>query len=306
MGNEPGPEPKADVHDGAQTDEQLAGDPPEEFDVELPPEFSSDMPPAMNAAPFAAPEPARGLLPNDGEFDSDIDRATVPELTPAALGADGEARLTDGFTAGYLPQEPQLNEKLDVWGNLQEAIAPRRKQVDRYNEISAALAEPMDDERMQKLCDEMARLQDQIEASGAWEIDRELEIAMDAMNLPEKEADVARLSGGERRRVAMRREEIDRERIAAEREDAEPDHQVDIGHRAREEVIERRYSDDYAEDEQRRGAAERNARRELRRPAGGPEGEGIGRAIEQEIERIGPQRLRIRQRPRRHLEHKQP
>ena len=116
---------------------------------------------------------------------------------------DGEARLTDGFTAGYLSQEPQLNTKLDVWGNLQEAIAPRRKQVDRYNEISAALAEPMDDEKMQKLCDEMARLQDQIEATGAWEIDRELEVAMDAMNLPDREADVTRLSGGERRRVAL-------------------------------------------------------------------------------------------------------
>jgi len=116
---------------------------------------------------------------------------------------DGEARLTDGFTAGYLPQEPQLTQSLDVWGNLQEAIAPRRKIVDRYNEISAQLAEPMDDRAMQKLCDEMARLQDQIEATGAWEIDRELEIAMDAMNLPEKDADVTRLSGGERRRVAL-------------------------------------------------------------------------------------------------------
>jgi sulfate-transporting ATPase len=116
---------------------------------------------------------------------------------------DGEARLTDGFTRGYLSQEPQLNPELDVWGNLQEAIAPRRKAVDRYNEISTLLAEPMDDARMQKLCDEMARLQDEIEATGAWEIDRELEIAMDAMNLPEKDADVKILSGGERRRVAL-------------------------------------------------------------------------------------------------------
>jgi sulfate-transporting ATPase len=87
---------------------------------------------------------------------------------------DGEARLTDGFTRGYLSQEPQLNPELDVWGNLQEAITPRRKAVDRYNEISTLLAEPMDDARMQKLCDEMARLQDEIEATGAWEIDREL------------------------------------------------------------------------------------------------------------------------------------
>jgi sulfate-transporting ATPase len=115
---------------------------------------------------------------------------------------DGEARLTDGFTRGYLSQEPQLSEGT-VWDNLQEAIKPRRAQVDRYNEISMLLAEPMDDGKMQKLCDEMARLQDQIEASGAWELDRELEIAMEVMNLPDREAPAKTLSGGERRRVAM-------------------------------------------------------------------------------------------------------
>ncbi|MGV3607317.1 MAG: energy-dependent translational throttle protein EttA [Planctomycetaceae bacterium] len=116
---------------------------------------------------------------------------------------DGDAKLTNGFTCGYLSQEPQLNPAFDVWGNLQEAVAPRRKQVDRYNEITTLLAEPMDDDKMQKLCDEMARLQDEIEATGAWELDRDLEIAMDAMNLPDREANVERLSGGERRRVAM-------------------------------------------------------------------------------------------------------
>ncbi len=115
---------------------------------------------------------------------------------------DGEARLTDGFTVGYLSQEPQLPQPT-VWDNLQEAIRPRRKVLDRYNEISGLLGEPMPDDKMQKLCDEMARLQDQIEATGAWELDREIEIAMDAMNVPEKEAEVAKLSGGERRRVAM-------------------------------------------------------------------------------------------------------
>lgn len=116
---------------------------------------------------------------------------------------DGDAKLTNGFTCGYLSQEPQLNPAFDVWGNLQEAVAPRRKQVDRYNEITTLLAEPMDDDKMQKLCDEMARLQDEIEATGAWELDRDLEIAMDAMNLPDRDANVDRLSGGERRRVAM-------------------------------------------------------------------------------------------------------
>ncbi len=115
---------------------------------------------------------------------------------------DGEARLADGFTRGYLSQEPQLSEGT-VWDNLQEAIKPRRAQVDRYNEISMLLAEPMDDGKMQKLCDEMARLQDLIEASGAWELDRELEIAMEVMNLPDREAPATTLSGGERRRVAM-------------------------------------------------------------------------------------------------------
>lgn len=116
---------------------------------------------------------------------------------------DGEARLTEGFTRGYLPQEPQLNPEKDVRGNIEEAVAPRRAIVNRYNEISMKLAEPLDDATMQKLCDEMARLQDQIEATGAWELDREIEIAMDAMNLPPGDADVMKLSGGERRRVAL-------------------------------------------------------------------------------------------------------
>src|SRR5947207_3947100 len=115
---------------------------------------------------------------------------------------DGEARITEGFSRGFLSQEPQLTAGT-VWDNLQEAIKPRRAQVDRYNEISTLLAEPMDDGKMQKLCDEMARLQDQIEASGAWELDRELEIAMDVMNLPDKDAKAETLSGGERRRVGL-------------------------------------------------------------------------------------------------------
>jgi energy-dependent translational throttle protein EttA len=116
---------------------------------------------------------------------------------------DGEARLTDGFTRGYLPQEPRLTAGLDVWGNLQEAIAPRRAIVDRYNEISMKLAEPLDERVMQKLCDEMARLQDRIDTENLWELDHEIEIAMDVMNLPPRDADVERLSGGERRRVAL-------------------------------------------------------------------------------------------------------
>jgi ATP-binding cassette ChvD family protein len=115
---------------------------------------------------------------------------------------DGVARLADGYTAGYLPQEPQLTPGT-VANNLEEVIKPRRKLVDRYNEISMKLAEPLDEDQMQKLCDEMSRLQDQIEATNGWGLDREIEIAIDAMNLPDKDADVSKLSGGERRRVAM-------------------------------------------------------------------------------------------------------
>ena len=116
---------------------------------------------------------------------------------------DGEARLADGFTCGYLSQEPQLNSEKDVWGNVEEAVAPRRAMLDRYNQISVELAEPMEDEQMMKLCDEMARLQDEIETSNTWNLDREIEVAFDVMNLPPRDADVTRLSGGERRRVAL-------------------------------------------------------------------------------------------------------
>jgi len=116
---------------------------------------------------------------------------------------DGEARLTDGFRAGYLPQEPVLDPARDVWGNVEQAVAPRRRMLDRYHAISTQLAEPMDDQAMQKLCDEMARLQDQIEATHTWELDREIEIAFDVMNLPPRDAQVQTLSGGERRRVAL-------------------------------------------------------------------------------------------------------
>jgi ATP-binding cassette ChvD family protein len=116
---------------------------------------------------------------------------------------EGEAQLSAGYSCGYLPQEPELDREKDVWGNVEQAVAGRRAMLDRYNEISSQLAEPMDDDQMQKLCDEMARLQDQIELSGTWELDREIEIAFDVMNLPPRDAEVSTLSGGEARRVAL-------------------------------------------------------------------------------------------------------
>ncbi|MFM7844941.1 MAG: energy-dependent translational throttle protein EttA, partial [Planctomycetota bacterium] len=116
---------------------------------------------------------------------------------------DGEAKLTDGFTRGYLSQEPQLTADKDVWGNLMEAVAPRQSLLDRYHEISGRLAEPLEEAEMTKLCDEMARLQDKIDATNTWNLEHEIEVAMDVMNLPPRDADVTKLSGGERRRVAL-------------------------------------------------------------------------------------------------------
>jgi ATP-binding cassette ChvD family protein len=116
---------------------------------------------------------------------------------------DGEARLSQGFTAGYLPQEPQLNPDKDVQGNVEEAVAKRRAVLDRFHEITSLLGEVTDENKLQKLYDEMARLQDVIDANNLWDLDRQVEVAMTVMNLPPGDADVSRLSGGERRRVAL-------------------------------------------------------------------------------------------------------
>ena len=116
---------------------------------------------------------------------------------------EGVARLSNGFTAGYLPQEPQLNPDKNVQENVEEAVAPKRKVIDRFNEITNLLGEVTDDKEMQKLCDEMARLQDIIDAQNLWELDRQVEMSMAVMNLPPGEAGVTKLSGGERRRVAL-------------------------------------------------------------------------------------------------------
>ena len=116
---------------------------------------------------------------------------------------DGEARLTDGFTRGYLPQEPQLNPEKNVWENVLEAVQPRRDLLDRFNELTAKCGENLDPDAMDKVYAEMARVQDQIDATNTWNLDLEIEVAFDVMNLPDKEADVTKLSGGEKRRVAL-------------------------------------------------------------------------------------------------------
>jgi ATP-binding cassette ChvD family protein len=115
----------------------------------------------------------------------------------------GEARPTPGVRVGFLPQEPQLDPSLDVLGNVEKGVAQVRSLLHRFEEISAKFAEPMDDDAMNKLMEEQAKLQDQIDASGAWELDRTLEVAMDALRCPPADAKVETLSGGERRRVAL-------------------------------------------------------------------------------------------------------
>ncbi len=116
---------------------------------------------------------------------------------------DGEARLTDGFTRGFLPQEPQLDPSTDVWGNVQTAVADRRALLDEFNELTAKCGEDLPPDQMQKVYDKLARVQDKIDATNTWELDREIEIAFDVMNLPPRDADIGHLSGGERRRVAL-------------------------------------------------------------------------------------------------------
>ena len=116
---------------------------------------------------------------------------------------EGEARISPSFTAGYLPQEPRLDPSKDVFGNVMDAVARTKAILQRYDEINAKLGEPLDGDEMEKLLNEQAKVQDQIEALNAWELDRQVEIAMDAMNLPPGDADVTKLSGGERRRVAL-------------------------------------------------------------------------------------------------------
>src|ERR1017187_8247064 len=115
----------------------------------------------------------------------------------------GEAKPADGVRIGYLPQEPVLDATKDVRGNVEEALQPIRDMLTRFEAISAKFAEPMTDAEMQTLLDKQAALQDRIEAANAWEFDRTVDIAMDALRCPRSEAAIVTLSGGEKRRVAL-------------------------------------------------------------------------------------------------------
>ena len=116
-------------------------------------------------------------------------------------GFTGEARLTPGFSVGYLSQEPQLDPTKDVVGNVADGVAEQRDLLLRFNEVCAAMADPEAD--FDALLSEQANLQTKIDAANAWDLERKLDIAMDALRLPPSDADVTKLSGGERRRVAL-------------------------------------------------------------------------------------------------------
>ncbi|MGR9105601.1 MAG: energy-dependent translational throttle protein EttA [Gammaproteobacteria bacterium] len=116
---------------------------------------------------------------------------------------NGEARPQTGIQIGFLPQEPQLDPAKNVRGNVEEGLGHVKRLLEQFDEISMKFAEPMSDDAMNKLLDDQARLQDAIDAAGGWEIERKLDIAADALRLPDWDADVTRLSGGERRRVAL-------------------------------------------------------------------------------------------------------
>ncbi len=116
---------------------------------------------------------------------------------------EGSAKLTKGYTAGYLEQEPPLDPTKTVFENVQIAVTERQAVLDRYNEITGLLGTETDDKKLEKLYDEMARLQDEIDAANLWELDRQVAVAMEVMNLPPGDSEITNLSGGEKRRVAL-------------------------------------------------------------------------------------------------------
>ncbi|MGE0449434.1 MAG: ATP-binding cassette domain-containing protein, partial [Vicinamibacterales bacterium] len=115
----------------------------------------------------------------------------------------GEAFAAAGTTVGFLQQEPVLNPSKTVLGNVEEGVAPIKALLQRYDDVNARLGEDLSPEEMDKILEEQAAVQDRIDASNAWDLDSRIELAMDALRLPPADADVTKLSGGERRRVAL-------------------------------------------------------------------------------------------------------
>ncbi|MGA0069182.1 MAG: energy-dependent translational throttle protein EttA [Miltoncostaeaceae bacterium] len=140
-----------------------------------------------------------GVLGLNGAGKSTLLKIMAGEVTPS----NGDAMPGKGVKVGYLPQEPQLDESKDVRGNVEEGVADRRDLLNRFNEMSAKLGEPMEPDEMEALLEDYQRVQDAIERTNSWDLDRQVEVAMEALRVPPGDADVANLSGGERRRVAL-------------------------------------------------------------------------------------------------------
>ena len=140
-----------------------------------------------------------GVLGLNGAGKSSLLRIMAGEDTEFV----GEAFPADGISVGFLPQEPRLDATKDVLGNVSEGVAETKALLDRYDELNMKLGEDLSPDEMDKVLQEQGRLQDRIDAVNAWDIDAQLELAMDALRCPPPDADVTKLSGGERRRVAL-------------------------------------------------------------------------------------------------------
>ncbi len=140
-----------------------------------------------------------GVLGQNGAGKSTLLRIMAGVEEPTS----GEARPAKGIRVGFLPQEPVLDPKKDVRGNIEEGVAETRALLDRFNHLNVKLGESLSEAEMEKVLEEHGRVMAEIEMKNAWELDRTLEIAMDALRVPPGDADVKTLSGGERRRVAL-------------------------------------------------------------------------------------------------------
>jgi ATPase subunit of ABC transporter with duplicated ATPase domains len=162
------------------------------------------------------------VLPGGRELFKDITLSFLPGAKIGVLGVNGagkstllkimagvdkefngEAWAADGVKIGYLEQEPQLDPTKNVMENVMDGLGETQRLLQEFEEVSAKFAEPMTDDEMNKLIEEQAALQEQIDAVNGWDIERTVEIAMDALRCPPADADVTKLSGGEKRRVAL-------------------------------------------------------------------------------------------------------
>jgi ATP-binding cassette ChvD family protein len=140
-----------------------------------------------------------GVIGNNGAGKSTLLRI----MAGVDTNFSGEAFPAKGIKVGYLPQEPELNSEKNVQQNIEEAFAETKALLQKFEDLNMKMCEPLDDAEMQKVINEAGRVQDQLDACNAWELDRTIEIAMDALRCPPADADVKTLSGGERRRVAL-------------------------------------------------------------------------------------------------------